>query len=171
MRVSFFFLASRFLQIDADGATDVNEIGNIYKRMKGVEESGLGVVVGSRAHLAEQAAAERKWYRNILMYGFNFLVSTLCVRGVRDTQCGFKLFTRQAAQLLFSTQHLRRWSFDVELLHVAQRLGVPIAEMGVKWEEIPGSKINVFAASFSMARDLFIIRLAYTLGIWRVAKL
>ncbi len=67
--------------------------------------------------------AQRKWYRNILMFGFHFAVAFVGgVKNVRDTQCGFKLFTRRTAQVVFATQRLRRWCFDVELLFVAQRL-------------------------------------------------
>lgn len=70
---------------------------------------------------------QRKWYRNILMYGFHALVMFLCGgHGVRDTQCGFKLFTRRTARILFSTLHIERWAFDVELLFVAARLRVRI---------------------------------------------
>ena len=52
---------------------------------------------------------QRAWYRNITMYGFHFLVDTLCVKGIRDTQCGFKLFTRKAAHVLFTDLHIERW--------------------------------------------------------------
>lgn len=160
------------LMVDADGATEISDLDKLFGRMKAIEKDGHGIVVGSRAHLAETAVAKRKWYRNILMYGFNFLVSSLCVRNIKDTQCGFKLFTRKTAEVLFSTQHLRRWSFDVELLHVAQRLGnIPTAEVSVIWTEIPGSKLNVLTSSFLMGRDLVVIRLAYTLGLWTVSRL
>lgn len=61
------------------------------------------------------------------MYGFHSLVYVLCGgHGVRDTQCGFKLFTRQTARVLFATQHIERWAFDVELLFLAARLQIPI---------------------------------------------
>ncbi len=67
------------------------------------------MVVGSRAHLEDEAVAKRSLFRTILMYGFHVAVAVLCVRGIRDTQCGFKLFTRQSAQLLFSKMHIDRW--------------------------------------------------------------
>jgi len=155
--------------VDSDGATRISDLDKLEAKLVSIEStSGAGVVVGSRAHLQQDAVAKRKWYRNILMYGFHFLVSLLCVRGVADTQCGFKLFTRKAAQHLFVTQNLRRWSFDVELLFVAQRLGFPIAEVAVNWQEIPGSKLSIVSSSFNMARDMFIIRLAYFLRLWRI---
>lgn len=72
-------------------------------------ENEYAVVVGSRAHLEEQAVAQRSFLRTVLMYGFHLAVAILCVRGIRDTQCGFKLFTRAAAQLLFTKMHIDRW--------------------------------------------------------------
>lgn len=72
------------------------------------------------------------------MKGFHFLVWFLCVRGVRDTQCGFKLMTRPAARKLFTNLHVERWAFDVELLYIAQALGMRIGEVAVRWQEIEG---------------------------------
>lgn len=60
------------------------------------------------------------------MYGFHVIVSTLCVRDVRDTQCGFKLFDRTAAKRVFTPMHIERWAFDVELLYVASRCGLTV---------------------------------------------
>ena len=74
--------------------------------------------------------AKRKWYRNILMHGFHLLVTAvLGSGGIRDTQCGFKLFSRAAARQIFPNQRLRRWRFDVELLYIAGCLGVPVEEV------------------------------------------
>lgn len=156
------------LMADADGATRFSDLDQLRQRMANTEKDGQGIVVGSRAHLEDAAVAKRKWYRNVLMYGFHFAVSTLCVKGVRDTQCGFKLFTRNTARNLFQTQNLRRWCFDVELLHVAQRLNIPISEVAVNWEEIPGSKLRLIEATLMMARDLLVIRFCYMTGIWQV---
>jgi len=114
---------------------------------------------------------QRKFHRKLLMYGFHFLVSCLCVKNVRDTQCGFKLFTRKAACLIFRNQHLQRWCFDVELLYLAQKhFGIPIVEVAVNWTEIPGSKIDVFRESFNMGRDMVLVRFLYMFRVWRVKK-
>ena len=154
------------LMVDADGATRISDVEALERGAKRVQRGDLAVAVGSRAHLADDAVATRAWYRNVLMYGFHFLVSTLCVRDVRDTQCGFKLFSRSAARRLFALQHLRRWCFDVELLFLAQRLGIPVVEVPVNWQEIPGSKIRLLESSLLMGRDLIIIRACYAAGIW-----
>jgi len=157
------------LFLDSDGATNISDIERLETEMTNTEKDGHGVVCGSRAHLQADAVAKRKWYRNILMYGFHISVSLLCVQGVKDTQCGFKLFTRKTAQRLFITQHLRRWSFDVELLVIARKLGIPIKECAVNWTEIPGSKLNLIESSILMMRDLMMIRLCYLFGFWRIA--
>ncbi len=61
----------------------------------------------------------------------HFMCVYVCIgiHSIRDTQCGFKLFTRKSAQLLFSNQKLRRWCFDVELLYIAQSNNIPIVEV------------------------------------------
>jgi len=92
----------------------------------------------------------------------------LCVKGIADTQCGFKLFTRKTAQILFSNQHVERWAFDVELLYLAQRQNVPLVEVEVNWTEVPGSTLTPFAASVQMGKDLVRIRSAYIFGIWKI---
>jgi dolichyl-phosphate beta-glucosyltransferase len=105
------------------------------------------------------------------MHGLHFLVSTLAVKGVRDTQCGFKLFSRSAALVLFTTQHIQRWAFDIELLFLCRKLKFPLKEIAVNWREIEGSKVNVIDASLQIARDMVIIRALYLLGLWRVSHL
>jgi len=156
------------LMMDADGATDISDVEPLEKKMSEIEDCELGIVIGSRAHLVEKAKAERKWYRNIPMYVFHILVYILCVRGIKDTQCGFKLFTRKSAQAIFSNLHILRWGFDVEALFIARCLNIPIAEIAVNWTEVPGSKLNVLIASIQMARELVMIRVYYSLGLWKI---
>lgn len=163
---------SLLLMVDADGATEFSCITDLISGLEGIKKntnSGHGIAVGSRSHLVQsEAVVNRKWYRNILMHGFHFIVWFLCVKNIRDTQCGFKLFTRKTAQFLFSNQHVERWAFDVELLFLAERFGVPMVEIGVNWEEIDGSKLSPFWSSLEMARDILRVRFFYLLGIWDV---
>lgn len=72
-------------------------------------QSKLGISIGSRAHLEEVAVAARSLFRTILMYGFHFVVWLFAVRGIKDTQCGFKLLTREAARICFDSLHVERW--------------------------------------------------------------
>lgn len=103
---------------DADNATEIRDLAKLEAALASAKRPGV-VVCGSRAHLEEAAIAKRHPLRNLLMHGFHLIVSTLCVKSVRDTQCGFKLFDRAAARVVFPPLHIERWAFDVELLYVA----------------------------------------------------
>jgi len=85
---------------------------------------------------------------------------------IRDTQCGFKIFSRSAARALFPTQHLERWAFDVELLFLCNAKGIPVREFPVKWQEIDGSHLNVVDATVQMARDMILIKVLYMSRLW-----
>jgi len=156
------------LMADADAATKFEDLDKVEKELKKIEKNANGIAVGSRRHLQKLAEKKRKWYRNILMWGFHILVDFLCVKGIADTQCGFKLFTRKTASLLFPFQNVERWAFDVELLFVAQRLNIPMVEVEVNWTEVPGSTLTPLAASIQMGKDLIRIRSAYLFGIWSI---
>eukprot|EP01122_Echinamoeba_exundans_P009046 TRINITY_DN3113_c0_g1_i2.p1 TRINITY_DN3113_c0_g1~~TRINITY_DN3113_c0_g1_i2.p1 ORF type:complete len:340 (+),score=80.03 TRINITY_DN3113_c0_g1_i2:33-1052(+) len=160
------------LMADSDNATQFSDVEKLEAACAKVERDGLCVGVGSRAHLEETAVAERTVFRNILMWGFHFLVRFVGgIHGIKDTQCGFKMFSRKAAALLFPSQHVERWCFDIELLYLASHFRIPAVEVAVRWEEIAGSKLDPMSASAQMARDLFRIRLFYLLGFWKIEKL
>ncbi|MEE6472441.1 hypothetical protein FKM82_009605 [Ascaphus truei] len=99
------------LMADADGATKFADIENVEVGLKNLKPwpDNMAISCGSRAHLEQDSIAQRSMFRTFLMYGFHFLVWFLCVRGVKDTQCGFKLFTREAALRTFSALHIDRW--------------------------------------------------------------
>jgi dolichyl-phosphate beta-glucosyltransferase len=139
---------------DADGATPFNEI----ERLEAALHDRNDVAIGSRAIAARDVRVNAKLYRRIIGRVFHGMVETLTVRGVRDTQCGFKLFRGPVAHDLFSRMRMRGFSFDVELLMMAQRRGYRIAEVPVNWTHQPGSKVNLALDSMLMLRDLFIIR-------------
>lgn len=125
------------LMADSDGATDISDLEHLFMYMHHMEieaDNGLhrgpaGIVVGSRAHLAKDSIAQRAFYRTILMKGFHLLVMLFATRNVQDTQCGFKLFTKEAAELIFPYMHTRRWAFDIEMIVIAESLGIPIKEV------------------------------------------
>uniref|UniRef100_A0A6M2CMF4 Dolichyl-phosphate beta-glucosyltransferase n=1 Tax=Rhipicephalus microplus TaxID=6941 RepID=A0A6M2CMF4_RHIMP len=155
---------------DADGATkfsDVDKLEEVANEL--LKQSTNVVVVGSRAHLEKESIAERSIFRTVLMYGFHFLVWLFTVRGIADTQCGFKLFSREAATHLFTSLHVERWAFDVEILYIAQALKFPVAEVAVRWTEIEGSKVVPVWTWIEMGRDLFLIWLRYKIGAWSIA--
>ncbi|KAJ6837037.1 dolichyl-phosphate beta-glucosyltransferase-like [Iris pallida] len=175
------------LMLDADGATKVTDLEKLecqihmlakknkeIKSLSGASDdssqklSDIEVAAfGSRAHLEKQALATRKWYRNFLMKGFHLVVLLAAGPGIRDTQCGFKMFTRAAAQKLFTNIRLKRWCFDVELVYLCKHLNIPMIEVSVNWSEIPGSKVRL-TSIIHMLFELVLIRLGYGLGIWKV---
>jgi len=124
------------------------------------------VVFGSRKHLSAEAVVKRSLCRNILMYGFHFVVRFLITSEIKDTQCGFKLFTRDAARSIFGSLHISRWAFDIEVVFLSQLFKLTIREIPVTWHEVSGSKLNIITASIEMLRDMIAIRCLYALGIW-----
>lgn len=154
--------------VDADGATDINDFKKVFDSVKKIEKNGMGISAGSRNHLMqEEAVAERKWYRKVLGLVNNFIVNGICGVKLKDTQCGFKIFTQETAKLLFRTVHLERWAFDVELFMIANHYKVPYSEIPVNWRDVEGSKLNIIEASITMARDYILVRLLYLLRFWR----
>ncbi|KAG8923351.1 dolichyl-phosphate beta-glucosyltransferase [Tulasnella sp. 418] len=159
---------AKILFADADGASRFSDIESLLEKLEEIEENGHGVAVGSRAHLVKtDAVVKRTFFRNFLMRGFHLLLKTLGVGFIRDTQCGFKLFTRDSARELFHSLHILGWAFDVELLVLSEILRIPVIEVAVEWHEIPGSKVNLALASPIMAKDLVILRANYTIGRWK----
>ncbi|KAF8930166.1 dolichyl-phosphate beta-glucosyltransferase [Haplosporangium gracile] len=160
------------LMVDADGATRFSDLDALQVKLKATEQDGLGVAVGSRAHMVKtDAVVKRSFIRNFLMYSFHKVVYILGCRGIEDTQCGFKLFTRKAAQAIFPNMHVEGWVFDIEVLMIAQQLRIPIVEVPVAWQEIDGSKVSLMRDSIQMALDLLIIRMNYILGVWKIRPL
>jgi len=145
---------------DADGATPLSEI----ERLEAALNAGADVAIGSRALADQRVKVNARFYRRVIGRIFHGLVEMLTVPGVKDTQCGFKLFRGPVAHDLFSRMRVRGFSFDVELLMMAQRRGYRIAEVPVNWTHQPGSKVNLITDSARMFRDLFIIRGRYLSG-------
>ncbi|KAH0795111.1 glycosyl transferase [Histomonas meleagridis] len=156
------------LMVDADGATKIDEFGALERKLLELYEINKEViVVGSRAHLEGQNKAQRTFIRKFLGLGFHMLIVMSGVVGIHDTQCGFKLFSREAARWLFPNQHIQRWCFDPELLVIGRKRGMEIAEIPVEWNEIEGSKMKV-SSMIKMAIDLIQIAVFHRTGIWTV---
>ncbi|TCD71711.1 dolichyl-phosphate beta-glucosyltransferase [Steccherinum ochraceum] len=120
----------RLLMVDADGASRFEDLESLWKAMDKISpDERAAVAIGSRAHLVKtEAVVKRSLLRNILMYGLHTILRIVGVGHIRDTQCGFKLFSRSAAQQIFPYQHLPSWIFDVELLLLAKQLRIPVEE-------------------------------------------
>ena len=156
------------LMVDADGATKIDEFGELEKKIKQLQQRNReAIVVGSRAHLEGQDKANRTPIRKFLGLAFHMLILLSGVRGINDTQCGFKLFSREASKWLFPNQHIERWCFDPELLVIGRKRKMEIAEVPVEWNEIEGSKMKV-SSMVKMAIDLIRIAAFHGMGIWKI---
>ena len=76
----------------------------------------------------------------------------------------------QTHLIAFSSLHIQRWAFDVEILKIAEMLSLPIAEVAVNWKEIDGSKLDPASASIQMGKDIMLLWLRYKLRLWRVVE-
>jgi dolichyl-phosphate beta-glucosyltransferase len=134
---------------DADMAIDP---GQTPQFVRALAEADLAI--GSRA--ASGASVNRASLRRSLMNrAFNRLVNALTNVALDDTQCGFKAFRAPVAKLLFHCSVTERFAFDVEILSLARRFGLVIAEVPVQWLRVQGSQIRPWADARSMAGDVF----------------
>jgi dolichyl-phosphate beta-glucosyltransferase len=131
---------SRVLFSDADLSTPIEEVEKLERAL----DEGAGVAIGSRA--VDRALVEQRqsWPRDGVGRFFNFVVRVFAVRGIHDTQCGFKLFAGNVVAPIFARARIDRFGFDVEVLTLAQRLGVPIAEVPVRWRNNPDSRVTLW---------------------------
>lgn len=123
---------------DADNSTSIEH----FKRMQPYFEEGYDVVIGSRAVRGAELAPPQPLIRQIPGKLGNLFIQALLLRGIWDTQCGFKAFTEKAAMGIFPLQKINGWGFDVEVLALAKRLNFKIKEMPVTWVNDPISKVT-----------------------------
>ncbi|KAI8310079.1 hypothetical protein K4K61_001042 [Colletotrichum sp. SAR11_59] len=174
---------------DADGATKFSDLGRLIQGCEEVVDgSHRGVAIGSRAHLVgSEAVVKRSALRNFLMRSFHLVLMILtppATSRLRDTQCGFKLFTRAALPHIVPYMHTEGWIFDIEMLLLAESAppapvigedgsvigtspGIHVAEVPVDWHEVPGSKLSVISDSIKMAIGLAVLRGSWMMGVYR----
>lgn len=143
------------LMSDADLSTPIEEIGKLFKAL----EEGYDIAIGSRSVSGSMVLIRQTWLRQLMGKTFNTLVRALAVNGFSDTQCGFKLFTADAAWNVFALQRIERFAFDVETLYLAKKMGLGIREVPVIWVNSPDSRVSLFRDPLQMLRDLLKIRL------------
>lgn len=147
--------AEYLLFSDADLAAPIEEIEKLWPSM----EAGAQVAIGSRPLKDSRLEIRQPWHREMLGRAFNLAVQTLAVKGIKDTQCGFKLFTNQAAKEIFSRCKLDGFGFDFESLMIARDLGYRIEEIPIRWAHQEGSKVVLMRDGPRMLRDLVKLRL------------
>jgi dolichyl-phosphate beta-glucosyltransferase len=151
----------RFLLFsDADLATPIEEI----TPLKAALDAGHDLAIASRGLARSNIEVHESWLRETLGKTFNLFIRTFIMGGIRDTQCGFKLFKREVVKPIFERQTVERWGFDVELLLVARRLGYSIAEVPVRWIHSFDTRIHTGFDGIRMVLDAIRIK-------WRHRKL
>jgi dolichyl-phosphate beta-glucosyltransferase len=150
----------RVLFMDADLATPLSEVAHLLAAL----DEGYDVAIGSRAHRESEIVERQPWARERMGKTFNVFVQALVIRGYWDTQCGFKAFTREAADALFDRLTIERFAFDVELLLLARDLGFRVREVPVAWSHVPESKVSPTRDATRMLVDLLRLRARRMVG-------
>ena len=148
---------------DADLSTPIAEVEKLLEAIR----RGHEVAIGSRALPESNITVHQPWYRELVGRMGNLLVRIVAVRGIADTQCGFKLYPRQVAQRLFGAQRMTGIAFDMEMLFLAQRLGLRIAEVPVTWVDNPDTRFSRVRDSLDALKDLVRIRWNWLRGRYR----
>lgn len=142
--------------LDADDKTPVEDLDRLLPWL----ERGFDVVIGSRGLADSRIDVPRPVHRRVGSRAFGLVVhAVLGLRDVRDTQCGFKVFRGDVARDLFARQRIDGYMFDVEVLHLAERSGHRIKEVGVRWRDDGDSRLELVAGNWRNMIDLLRIRL------------
>jgi dolichyl-phosphate beta-glucosyltransferase len=153
-------LASRGRKVlisDADFSTPIEEV----EKLEPFLQEGTPLVIGSRGLPGSQIRRRQPFYREMMGRVFNRLIRMFGVRGIRDTQCGFKLARGEEGRRIAGELRIEGFAWDVELIWLARRRGYGIAEVGVVWINSPDSRVDPVRSSFSMLRDVLTMRLRH----------
>jgi dolichyl-phosphate beta-glucosyltransferase len=139
---------------DADLSTPIEEIERLMPKL----EEGFNIAIGSRGLPDSRILLHQGKIRENMGRIFGFIVRKFIGLKIRDTQCGFKLFPKKVANLIFREQTINGFSFDVEFLLIAKEKGLRIAEVPIVWRDSNESKVNIFTEPVKMLRDLIRIK-------------
>ncbi|MBI3638234.1 glycosyltransferase family 2 protein [Candidatus Wolfebacteria bacterium] len=123
---------------DADNSTSIDQFSKMIPYFK----EGYDVVIGSRDINGAKLVPPQPWHKRIAGNFGNLIIQALLLRGMWDTQCGFKAFTEEAAKKVFAKTKIKRWAFDVEALSLAKNMGYKIKEIPVVWVNDPFSNVK-----------------------------
>lgn len=163
-------LAGRYewvLFSDADLSTPIEELDRLYGACI---ERNCEIAIASRAIDRSLIEAHQSVIRELGGRGMNLLMRLIVGLRVADTQCGFKLFRRDAAQAIFSRQTIEGFGFDPELLYIAQKLGYRFCEIPARWKHVDGTKVRIIQDSLRMVGDFVRIRLNDLAGKYRTVS-
>jgi dolichyl-phosphate beta-glucosyltransferase len=139
---------------DADLSTPITEFHKLQESL----ENGSHVAIGSRAIDSSLIKVHQPFYREFMGKTFNKIVRALVLRGIQDTQCGFKMFKNSVAKQIFSLAKIDGFGFDVEILYLAHKMNFKIAEIPVEWRNDTKSKISPVYDSLKMFFEILKIR-------------
>ena len=139
--------------MDADNSTTLEQIAGLWPWF----DQGYDVVIGSRKTRGAHIMVRQAWYKVLAGRCGNLVIRCLAVPGIEDTQAGFKMFTRRAAEAIFPRQTIERWGYDFELLAIARQLGFRIREVPIVWVNAPGSKVR-FTAYLEVLSEVWRVR-------------
>jgi dolichyl-phosphate beta-glucosyltransferase len=148
----------RALFMDADLATPMTEVAKLHAAL----DSGADIAIGSRSVSGANLIVRQHPVREAMGRTFNVLAKLAGLTGIQDTQCGFKMFTRPAAEQLFSEARIDRFAFDVELLLLA-RGRFKVVEVPVMWRHVAESRVSPLRDASRMAWDLARVRVELAL--------
>jgi len=139
---------------DTDLSTPIEESVKLFRAI----DDGADVAFGSRWLLAETQTKRQSLLRQFVGRAYNLLLRMMLGLPYKDTQCGFKVCTRRAAEVIFTRQQIEGWGFDPELLFIARKFGLKMTEVPVEWANDDRSKINPIVDGVKMFGELLIIR-------------
>ena len=142
------------LVTDADLSTPIEEL----PKLEAALAAGAGVAIGSRAIKGSRVELSQPIYRVLMGKAFNIIVQLVLLPGIWDTQCGFKLFRGDIARDVFEGLTTDGFGYDPEVLYLAKKKGVRIAEVPVVWRNSAPTKVNAIRSSLDMFRHVLRIR-------------
>jgi glycosyltransferase involved in cell wall biosynthesis len=148
---------------DADGSMPPEQLPRLLAPILACRAD---IAIGSRYAEGAHASVKQPWYRVAWSRLANRVIQRSLVPGVRDTQCGFKAFTAEAARALFGVGRIDGWAFDLEILALARRTGFAIAEVGVEWIDDRRSRVNPVKDMWKVVREALAIRRNLRRGIY-----
>lgn len=147
---------------DADNSVSIDQ----FLKMQHLFREGYDVVIGSRDAEGAKMEPPQPWYRIFLGNMGNVFIRLMLLKGIRDTQCGFKAFSDRAAEKIFPLAVINGWGFDVEVLSLAKMFGYKIMEMPVVWVNSADSKVKP-TAYISVLFEVIKIKLRMIKGFYR----
>ena len=146
---------------DADLSAPIDEADRLFAA---IEQDGADIAIGSRWLATSRQTHRQPLYRQFFGRCFNALTRMVMRLPYADTQCGFKAFTRDAAQTVFQLQTIERWGFDPEILFIARKRRFKVKEVPVSWAHDARSRISYLRDGLQMLKELAIVRWNALLG-------